>query len=89
MLSYRTFTAFPLIFSPPVSKVNLVAANNNKFYKLQLIEASDGCYQYVRYGRVGETGAQQVKGKSSRAGCLRHCSGHFRYTIAIHCVFAV
>ena len=39
--------------------------------------------------RVGETGAQQVKGKSSRAGCLRHCSGHCRYTIAIHCVFAV
>lgn len=45
-----------------LNQVNLNGANNNKFYKLQLIATPQGCYQYARYGRVGEGGATQVKG---------------------------
>lgn len=65
-------------YSCMLNQVNLVAANNNKFYKLQLIEASDGCYQYVRYGRVGETGAQQVKGPWSEDEAVKSFMKQFK-----------
>jgi poly [ADP-ribose] polymerase len=46
-----------------LNQVNLEAgANNNKFYKLQLINVGGTYYQWVRYGRVGESGATQQKG---------------------------
>ena len=33
-----------------------VAKNNNKFYRLQLLENDDGYHVHTRWGRVGEFG---------------------------------
>ena len=49
-------------FGCMLNQVNLEqGANNNKFYKLQLIQAGGSYVQWVRYGRVGETGASTMK----------------------------
>lgn len=47
-----------------LNQVNIGSGqNNNKFYKLQLVETAPGqVFQFVRYGRVGEGGATQQKG---------------------------
>ena len=48
-------------FDAMLNQTNL-SANNNKFYKIQLVEASDGVYMFTKWGRVGEAGAIQEAG---------------------------
>eukprot|EP00037_Helgoeca_nana_P032037 m.411830 g.411830 ORF g.411830 m.411830 type:complete len:617 (+) comp28747_c0_seq1:1808-3658(+) len=62
-----------------LNQVNLEGnANNNKFYKLQLIKSGGGVTQWVRYGRVGEGGATQMKGPWPEEEGIKNFCKQFR-----------
>eukprot|EP00892_Ulva_mutabilis_P000375 jgi/Ulvmu1/10338/UM061_0021.1 len=48
-------------FSAMLNQTN-VGANNNKFYRLQLLEANGKFYVWTRWGRVGENGQSKQEG---------------------------
>eukprot|EP00957_Ditylum_brightwellii_P081194 6177039-Ditylum_brightwellii.AAC.1 len=45
-------------YNTMLNQTNL-SANNNKFYKIQLVRTPSGFYLFTRWGRVGETGQSQ------------------------------
>jgi poly [ADP-ribose] polymerase 2/3/4 len=62
-----------------LNQTNIGAANNNKFYKLQLIDVpGDGLYLFTRWGRVGEMGATQENGPMNPAQAIKEFGKKFR-----------
>jgi len=56
------------------------AANSNKFYRLQLVEASDGSSYWMvqHWGRIGTGGQNQVKEFSTKAEALKEFYKKFK-----------
>lgn len=48
-----------------------IKTNKNKFYIMQLIETTNGCKLFIRYGRVGETGTIIIDNYSKEAGIMK------------------
>jgi poly [ADP-ribose] polymerase len=44
-----------------------IGANNNKFYVIQVLKQGASFYAYTRWGRVGETGSNQMSGPFTSA----------------------
>jgi len=56
-----------------------IDANNNKFYKLQIIEEPGGTYNmFTRWARVGEDGATQIKSSRNPTEAIAEFKKKFR-----------
>ncbi|KAI4216780.1 MAG: hypothetical protein LQ351_000729 [Letrouitia transgressa] len=68
-----------IIFDASLNQTN-IGGNNNKFYRLQLLqnEKSDQYYTHTRWGRVGEFGQVKVMGPQSLEGALKDFDKKFK-----------
>lgn len=48
-----------------------IKTNKNKFYIMQLIDTTNGCKLFIRYGRVGETGTIILDDYSRESGIMK------------------
>ena len=55
-----------------------IGANNNKFYKIQLVETSAGVHLFTKWGRVGEAGATQEVGPMDSERAVKEFEKKFR-----------
>lgn len=66
------------VYSATLNQSNM-AANNNKFYILQVLEMDNGkgCYFWTRWGRVGVPGQNALTGVISRDLAIREYDKKF------------
>merc|ERR1711959_635721 len=55
-----------------------IGANNNKFYRGQLLEAGGKYYSWTRWGRVGEPGQNALAGPTSKADAMKAFEKKFK-----------
>ena len=70
-----------VLYQCTLNQTNLTNANNNKFYKIQLLESDTGkgnvvCYS--NWGRVGTPGSTQLQTATSRAAAVAMFTKKFR-----------
>ncbi|KAK3370682.1 poly-ribose polymerase-like protein [Podospora didyma] len=67
-----------VIYDAALNQTN-ATANNNKFYRIQLLVDSTGVYRtWTRWGRVGERGATAVAGQGSLQDAMKHFEKKFK-----------
>lgn len=68
-----------LIYDATLNQTH-IQANNNKFYRLQVLEAADGSafYTWTRWGRVGNSGQSAKLGNGDLASAIKAFESKFR-----------
>ena len=65
-------------FSCTLNQTNLGAANNNKFYIIQLLQVGANFYEFSRWGRVGASGQTRPNGPMTLASATAAFKSKFK-----------